>query len=48
MASARARSLRQVAGSALRHAALVTATVIVGIPFAWMLSTSLKELRGPS
>jgi len=29
---------------ALRHAVLIVASVIVGIPFAWMLSTSLKEL----
>lgn len=37
-------ALRRGAESTLRHAVLVAAAVIVGIPFAWMLSTSLKEL----
>ncbi|MCA1646568.1 MAG: carbohydrate ABC transporter permease [Chloroflexi bacterium] len=36
--------LQRRQASLLRHVLLVSVTVIVGLPFAWMLSTSLKAL----
>ncbi len=38
------RAVGRLARSALRHALLASAAAIVGLPFAWMVSTSLKSL----